>query len=447
VADERRSNALLLAAINEQGLTQDELAAQVNRCIHAMFGESGRCTDTQVRRWTSGAVRWPQPRYLLALERILDRRALDLGFIPTSAASVDHLTRARATLPAAQPQEDDAVRRRRFIGLAAGTAFAKATEATEAAPLRGRVGLSHISMLQASLAGLHALDDQYGGGDLANIAIRRYSQIGDTLTACTYGEKVGRALFSMAGEFASSAGWFAFDSGDQGAAEKRYDQALRLSILANDSTLQAHVLIAMAVQAVYTGRAVECVAIARTALSHDAARHHPLMAAMFHARAGIGLARSGEGRLSARSFTAAQRALDRRTDSPVPPWLTFFGPGELSGLTAQSHLALGNYAEAEQSSRETLTLINPRYGRNRFLYMITRAEAHLAGRNVEEACATATKALDVAQGSRLRCDRGMQNLLRFRRKLEAYAHVPAVRSFLDDWGGPTPPPPGHHLGM
>ena len=426
----RRPNLALLAVMGDQGLTQDELAARVNRAIEDLFGEPGNATDTQVRRWTSGTVTWPHARYLLALEHSLGRRALDLGFIPRSPGSLDALSKARSLLrPHPQPLERERVRRREFLGLAAGAAL---TSATTSSPPTGRIGMSHVSMLEATLDELHALDGERGGGDLVKIAEREYAKINVTLTSGTFGDKVGRALCSAAGEFTTSAGWFAFDSGDQESAERYYDRALRLALLAGDSILQAHVLIAMAFQASTTGRPGECVAISRAALEAPAARQHPLIAALFHAREGIGHARNAQVREAARAFASARRALDRHPDgAEVPGWLTIFGPGELLGLEAQSHLFLGSYADAESSARQTQDLISAQYARNRLLHAITQAHAQLGRHVVEEACATATGVIDAA--GRLRSDRGVSNLLEFRHKVAAQPRTPASSAFLSTW--------------
>ena len=318
--------------------------------------------------------------------------------------------------------------RREFLGAAAGTALNGVSAGTA---LRGRIGMSQISMLHADLAELHALDGKFGGGDLVKIAEGRYRKIRGALTSCTYGEHVGRALYSTAGEFATSTGWFAFDSGDEANAERHYDQALRLALLAGDSILQAHVLIAMAIQSLHAGRPAECVTVARTALGQKAARTNPVIAALCHAREGLGLSHGGQSRQAARSFEQARRALDRHVDpTSVPVWLTFFDHGELTGLVAQSRLALGDYDGAERDVGDTLAAIDDRWGRNRFMHTVTKARAQLGRRSVEEACATAAGALHSVPS--LRSQRGVGALHDFRGKVARHAAVPAARDFLEN---------------
>jgi hypothetical protein len=291
--------------------------------------------------------------------------------------------------------------------------------------------MSHLASFQDNLATLHATDGRHGGGELVAIAQRHYSKISAVLSNCTYSEQVGSALYSTAGEFATSAGWFAFDSGDQSTAEASYKEALRLSLLANDPTLQAHILIAMAIHSLHVRRASECVAISKSALSNRTIGRNPLIASLFHARAAIGHAHSGDAHLSARSMTQAERSLDRHSQSrhePTPAWLAFYGPAELSGLAAQAHLALHNYRQAEDATVTTLAQISPSYVRNRFLHTITCAEAQLGRREIEHACTTASRALSAAPA--LRSYRGTVRLTSFRRAVSIHERTPAVQEFL-----------------
>jgi hypothetical protein len=213
--------------MDEQVLTQTELATRVNDAVATLFGLPANCTDTQVRRWTSGAVQWPHPRYLLALEHALGRSAV---------------------------------------------------------PLPGGIGLSDVRRLRDNHTELHAVDGRRGGGDLVTAATRHYTAVTHALAEGSYGDQVGKA----------------------------------------------HIMAVVAIQAVFAGRPTERTAIARAALQQKAARASPVVAALFHARAGAGLARTGEATAAGRSFARAERALDRHDPSTtVPGWLAFFGPGEL----------------------------------------------------------------------------------------------------------------------
>lgn len=424
----REPNVVLTAVLREQGLTQEELASLINQEIARVFGEPGNCSSPQVRRWTSGAVKWPHPKYLLALERILSCSALELGFTPRGRDSVDHLTRTRDAIAAGHDSsEREPVQRRDFLGAVAGTAVAGAAPQ----PPRKRVGIPEVGALRARLTDLHALDGRFGGADLVKEATHGYHTVSNIIRSCTYSERTSRHLYSVAGEFASSAGWFSFDSGDKVTAENHYNLALKLALMADDHVLQAHVLIAMALQALHRGDAGECAAISRAALEQKAARQNPIIAALFHARLGVSLAHLGEGRQSGPSFLRAERAMNGYDGAvPTPDWLAFFGPGELSGLIALGALALEDHATATTAAEETLSAIPLKYARNRFMHTLTLARAQLGCEDIEKACATTAAAREVVP--HVRSERARQALLRIRRKI---AEQPSrtAREFIAAW--------------
>lgn len=431
IADTREPNYALVAALRQHGLTQDELASRINNEIALMFGQSASCSAPQVRRWTSGAVQWPHPQYLLALEMILDKSPLDLGFTPRGKGSMEHLAEVRgAILPNYDTTQRGTVQRRQFMSAVAGAAVAASGHHVHG----NHIGVSQVQELQGRVAELHALDGKFGGTDLVRLATHGYNAVSSTLSSCTYSEQTSRRLYALAGEFATSAGWFAFDSGHQDEAERQYNLALKLALMADDDVLQAHVLIAMALQALQMGNPAECAAISRAALDQKGARRSPLVAALFHSRLGIALAHQSDGRQSARSFTKAESLIQSENSGPpTPPWLTFFGSGELSGLIAQGALALGDYDVAEGSAAASTEAIDSRFARNRFMHTLTQAQAQLGQRDIEKACATTATALSVAP--RVRSERAKVTLSILRRKLSEQPST-AARNLLSTWDEP-----------
>lgn len=429
-------NEVFTALLAESGLTQSELAARVNRESERIFGQHPACTDAQVRRWLSGRVNWPQPRYLLPLEEIFGLPATRLGFVPRGRTSTERIARLRSGLPPGREPADrpapsgaDPVLRREFVGMVAGVA---AGGVPGVLPPAGRIGMTEVSVLQARLAELHGRDAHSGGDDLVTVAARHASAVEVALAECRYGERVGRALYATAGEFAASAGWFAFDAGDHAAAERHCDQALRLAILGNDPVVQSHAWAVLALQALHRGRPAESAALADVGLAGAAARRDPLVAALFHARAGAAGARTGEAKGFGRSFSLAERALDNaRVGEDVPPWLAFFGPAELSGIAAKSLLSLGRYAEAGSTAERSVGGIAAGFDRNRLCYRLAYAEARLGLRDVDGACAAATEV--ARELTAVRSRRSKAYLGQFRTQLEPWRAEPAARDFIDGY--------------
>ena len=85
----------------------------------------------------------------------------------------------------------------------------------------------------------------------------------------SYTDDVGRALFGATAELTRLAGWMAFDTGQQEAAQRYYIQALRLARAAADVPLGGYVLASMSLQATYRGFADEGVDLAQAALERN----------------------------------------------------------------------------------------------------------------------------------------------------------------------------------
>ena len=133
-------------------------------------------------------------------------------------------------------------------------------------------------------------------------------------------DEVGRALFGATAELTRLAGWMAFDTGQQEAAQRYYIQALRLARAAADVPLGGYVLASMSLQATYRGFADEGVDLAQAALERNrglaTARtmsFFRLVEARAHAKAGD--APAARGRAEGRRGLAG--ALPRRRHRPV----------------------------------------------------------------------------------------------------------------------------------
>ncbi|MGC9538397.1 hypothetical protein [Streptomyces sp. UG1] len=162
----RQRNTELEALLTEFGFTHAQLAEEVNRVAVDEFGEPANCTDRHVRRWVSGAVRWPWPRYLRPLEHIFGRSPQQMGFVPRAGAP-EPQPPAPPSAPArsAPAKEHPPVQRRTFI--AASLIAALGIDRT---PWRGRIGMSDVDRVQGTITRLDAHFNGLGGGALGPVA-------------------------------------------------------------------------------------------------------------------------------------------------------------------------------------------------------------------------------------------------------------------------------------
>lgn len=413
-------NPLLAARLAESGLTQEELGGAINAACEQLTGSRGTATDRYVRQLLDGTILWPRERYRRPLESIFGCTALDLGFVPPARQG-----RALTPQRPAPIQERTSVIRREFLRLAAGMT---ASVTLPELPAAARLTMGNVDELRGNLRTLHALDDRYGGGAVAAHAMRGADRIYASLESSRVSERVERALHAVAGTYSSTAGWFAYDAGDYVTAQHRFDRALRSALICRDAMLQAQTWNYMSLHAARTDRPVEALAIARAGLSSAASRQRPKVAALFHARVALRLAKQGERGMAERAIGLAFGALNRDHGGDEPSWLAFLDVGELTALNALVHLHLGQYESARNRGREALDLLSGSYARNRLYYTVQLAMAHLGMRQVEQACSTAHDALDLALETR--SARSLDKLHEFGVRVAAW-RVPEVRDWLE----------------
>jgi hypothetical protein len=388
---DRQRNTRLEALLDQFDFTHATLAAEVNRVAADIFGREGDCTDRHMRRWISGEVRWPWTKYLLPLERIFDCPAQGLGFVPRGKNSANLPTPPPRPSPA--PKEVEPVQRRRFLAASAAATVALALGIDDT-PVHGRLSMSDVDRVTATIGRVDAHFFSIGGGPLLSVCTTYVDRLRDALDGCAYGDRVEKALHRSISALYASAGWAAHDSDDPTRAALLHTASLQSALLAADPSAAARAWSNLALQARMEGRHREAVQITRTALDNRRARQDPHISALLHARLAIGQARTADRTGAARSLLAAEQAYDRvNTTASAPTWLAFLTEAELSGLAAITHQALGQYDRAEASTVQALQLLPPSMRRSRAYYSVQLAELQLAQGEPERAAATVT-ALD-----------------------------------------------------
>ncbi|MFD3922863.1 hypothetical protein [Streptomyces sp. NPDC058595] len=377
-----RRNALLAGLLKEYGYSHRTLAAEVNKVSGRLSGEAGSVTNRVVRRWVSGAVRWPTSRYRDALTEIFERPPEAMGFVPRGSRRAPAPPDTRR-----ETKEESPVRRRVFLASAA--ASLALTLKLEETPVRGRLALSDVDRMRQTVGRLDAHFNTAGGGTLHETATVYLSLLSDAVEGCTYGPRVEQALHSTISGLCSSAGWAARDAGRSGRARAHHAAALQSALLADDPHAQARAWSDLAVQARTEGRHQEALRISQAALSSRHVRRTPRIGALLHARLAIGRARTDDKRGAARSMLAAEAAYDRVTDNePAPPWLRFVDAAEIAGLGAIAHQAMGRLPDAELATAQALRLLTPDMRRNRVYYSVQLAELQAAQGDMSGAQAT-----------------------------------------------------------
>ncbi|MDI2128725.1 transcriptional regulator [Yinghuangia seranimata] len=441
-------NGDLRALVEEAGLTRREIARWVN-VVAERRGQHLGCTHTSVARWLDGAQpRWPIPDLLA---EVLGRRlgyeltVSDLGLRdrrPPAADPFDGLSVARTVSDIRRAVVEltgrDMNRRNFLLGSTFGAAafsspalFWSTATGVEPEPMEhggtGRVREADVERIRQTVVMFRKLDRAQGGGDLRDTVVNHLNGVARTKLSGTYGDDVGRALFRAVAELTELAGWLSFDSGRHALAQRYHIQALRLAQAADDRAYGAYVMANMACQAVYLGHGWEAVQLARAAQqgARGALTHRG--AALVLAMEARGHAALSDERACVEALSAAERSLDAADGDDDPAWCQYFDKGELMHEFAHCHRDLRLPKATQGFARDAIGLRTDGYTRRCAQDTTFMAAAHLEERELDQACAKAGEALDIA--SKLNSSQCNDFLREFRTRLKPYARERVVRDF------------------
>jgi tetratricopeptide (TPR) repeat protein len=150
---------------------------------------------------------------------------------------------------------------------------------------------------------------------------------------------------------------------------------------------------------------------------------------MFHAAEARGHALLGDARaaqIAAGRAVSALEAADPATgDDPV--WIAHFDEAYLADELAHCHRDLGQAEAAARCAQESLAGHPETRARRRAIGYVLLATAQVQQREIEEACSTGMKAVELLEG--LRTNRGAEYLEDFQQRLEPYRDEAVVREF------------------
>lgn len=373
-------NPALRARMDELGLSQDELARQMNDALAKITGRQGDFSDRTVRNLLNGTTRRPIGRTVIALEAVFQCRADELGF---------------STSRTKERPPESPVRRRTFLTSTTGTAAATALPALTAPR---QIGMSDVHRLQADIDRLAMVDDRDGG----HITLERAALAGARhaldLQQLSASQRVRQRLFGIAADYTAWAAWSCIDVRALDRAQLHLDRAMTLSGLAQDSIAQLRVWNSIAMLAHQQRHHHDAVAAGQAAQTLPVTRRDPLFASLAYARTAVGHSNAGHRQAALRSLGRAEELLSKAGPTPRPSWVAFYGPAELHGMTAIVHERLGMSASAEASSHRALSTIPERFRRNRALMKVRLALAQLHQGDVELSSATAESVFDIMDG-------------------------------------------------
>ena len=220
----------------------------------------------------------------------------------------------------------------------------------------------------------------------------------------------------------------AIDTGQPGLAQRYYIQALRLAQAAGDRAYGGYVLAAsMSHLAATLGNPREISQLARAAQEGARGAATPTAMAMFYVAEARGHALLGDSRSCEAVAARASEAMEHSRPEEDPAWIGHFDGAYLADELAHCHRDLEQPRQSARQAEEALRGHPETRVRRRAVDLVLLATAQLQLKDVEQACETGARAVDLLSG--LRSARGAEYLDDFRRRLEPVREQRVVREF------------------
>jgi hypothetical protein len=296
----------------------------------------------------------------------------------------------------------------------------------ESADTPARVGHSDVAKLREAAEDARRWDSKYGGGDWRSSMVPECLRVDAApLLLGSYSDEVGRALFGATAELTRLAGWMAFDTGQQEAAQRYYIQALRLARAAADVPLGGYVLASMSLQATYRGFADEGVDLAQAALERNRGLATARTMSFFRLVEARAHAKANDAAAAGAALRAAEGWLERsRSGDGDPSWLGFYSYDRFAADAAECYRDLKAPRQVRRFTEQALSRPTEEYVRSHGLRLVVSAVAELESGNLDAACAAGTRAVEVA--GRISSARTTEYVRDLLHRLEPYGDEPRV---------------------
>ncbi|MFE9727552.1 sporulation protein [Streptomyces sp. NPDC005794] len=289
-----------------------------------------------------------------------------------------------------------------------------------------RVGHNDVAKLREAAQDARRWDSKYGGGDWRSSMVPECLRVDAApLLLGSYSDEVGRALFGASAELTRLAGWMAFDTGQQEAAQRYYIQALRLARAAADVPLGGYVLASMSLQATYRGFADEGVDLAQAAVERNRGLATARTMSFFRLVEARAHAKAGDAPAAGAALRAAESWLERsRAGDSDPAWLGFYSYDRFAADAAECYRDLKAPRQVRRFTEQALSKPTDEFVRSHGLRLVVSAVAELESGNLDAACAAGTRAVEVA--GRISSARTTEYVRDLLHRLEPYGDEPRV---------------------
>ncbi|KUN34793.1 MFS transporter [Streptomyces longwoodensis] len=314
----------------------------------------------------------------------------------------------------------------RWLITPADSSVAREAYSSEGSGAPLKVGHSDVQKLREAAEDARRWDSKYGGGDWRSSMVPECLRVeAAPLLLGSYSDEVGRALFGASAELTRLAGWMAFDTGQQEAAQRYYIQALRLARAAADVPLGGYVLASMSLQATYRGFGDEGVDLAQAALERNRGLATARTMSFFRLVEARAHARAGDAHAAGAALKSAEGWLERaREGDNDPSWLGFYSYDRFAADAAECYRDLKAPRQVRRFTEQALSQPTEEFVRSHGLRLVVSAVAELESGNLDAACEQGVRAVEVA--GRISSARTTEYVKDLLHRLEPYGDEPRV---------------------
>lgn len=346
------------------------------------------------------------------LARIAEGLGIPKGYM---GLAYDEVTAGRVLVGTAdeqQAEEDESVKRRKFLAHAAqvtmgAAVFGPASQAWAASPARtpapGQIGVTDVRQVEAATRALRALDYQHGGGFCRDAVVAQLSW-GQQMLESHGAEPVKSRLYVALADLHSLAGWTSFDTGLVDSARSHFANALNLAKQGENDPLVANVLYRMG--RVYLHQEAPNEALKLFQLGQIAAQESgsELAVSVLCANEAWAYAMMGNDDQAMKLLGRTKDEFSRANVADAESWVKFFNETDVHAMIGTVHTVLAQTVDVShtQYAVPALTRAIDAYGdemaRSRTFNLSALATNHLLDGDIDHGARVGRTCLEGAEG-------------------------------------------------
>jgi tetratricopeptide (TPR) repeat protein len=263
---------------------------------------------------------------------------------------------------------------------------------------RTSLSAATLQAFRSSIEDYWRRDDQHGGEALRPAIVGQLRYVVGLLKE-SRPPSFQNGLYGIAAELARLTGWTYFDARQYSQARAYFTEALQLAKEIDDRQFMANVLACMSLQATYQDKPADSLALVTAAQDQARSDHGttPRVLSMLSMREAFAHATLGNRDATHRAIGEAHHQFEKISASdPDPSWVTYFDESKLIVDTGIAHGRLGEAATAEPLIADALRREDRTNQRGRAFHTFWLARTQLDQGKLDQACDTATQALEPA---------------------------------------------------